>query len=200
MSEASPIVSSLFDQDETRILYVDDDPILREFASVNLSGEQASVALAADGIEALEQLRGVLPDIMVLDLEMPQMDGFEVLARLRDDPAWAGLPVIVATGREDVVAIDRAFELGATAFVVKPVHWRLLGYQIRYVLRDRQPPAAAGAGELGADLTRSLANLAAEGARFIAAAVRRDPRLRPAAADFADALEHAAALTAAARA
>ena len=120
MSEASPIVSSLFDQDETRILYVDDDPILREFASVNLSGEQASVALAADGIEALEQLRGVLPDIMVLDLEMPQMDGFEVLARLRDDPAWAGLPVIVATGREDVVAIDRAFELGATAFVVKP--------------------------------------------------------------------------------
>ena len=74
-------------------------------------------------------------DLVLLDLEMPVMDGFSVLARLRADAATKDLPVSVQTGREDVEAIDRAFRLGATAFVTKPLNWRLLSYQIRYVLR-----------------------------------------------------------------
>ncbi len=118
------------------IIYVDDDPILRQFACVNLASEHATVATAADGVEALESMAAFKPDIMLLDLEMPRMDGFEVLERLRASETWRHLPVIVATGREDVGAIDRAFEAGATDFVIKPLSWRLLTYQIRYVLRS----------------------------------------------------------------
>jgi PleD family two-component response regulator len=66
---------------------------------------------------------------------MPIMDGFAVLSHLRADPRTEHLDVIVQTGREDVAAIDQAFHLGATSFVTKPLNWRLLAYQIRYVLR-----------------------------------------------------------------
>ena len=119
----------------TRILFVDDDPILREFAQVNLETPTTSIDVAADGLEALNILAAGSHDLVLLDLEMPVMDGFTVLARLRADAATKDLPVIVQTGREDVEAIDRAFRLGATAFVTKPLNWRLLSYQIRYVLR-----------------------------------------------------------------
>jgi len=66
-------------QDALKIIFVDDDPILREFAVVNLTTEHATVATASDGEEALRVLDAYHPDIMLLDLEMPNMDGFEVL-------------------------------------------------------------------------------------------------------------------------
>lgn len=122
--------------DETaRILFVDDDPILREFAQVNLASPKATVDVAADGAEALRRLAVCDYDIVLLDLEMPVLNGFDTLAALRADPRTRDQAVIVQTGREDVEAIDRAFRLGATSFVVKPLNWRLLTYQILYVLR-----------------------------------------------------------------
>src|SRR4026208_328341 len=81
-------------QDALKILYVDDDPILREFAVVNLTSEQATVASAGDGAEALKLLDAYEPNILLLDLDMPNMDGFEVLAQLRRSDRWAQLPVI----------------------------------------------------------------------------------------------------------
>lgn len=175
-------------QDALKIIFVDDDPILREFAVVNLTTEHATVATACDGEEALKVIEAFQPDIMLLDLEMPNMDGFEVLQRLRASEAWARLPVIVVTGREDVGAVDRAFSAGATSFVVKPLNWRLLSYQIRYVQR-----AAAGEAQLlaardkadGAQLARQLERLALESSRFLTAALSQQPSLRPLAADFA---------------
>lgn len=122
----------------SRILFVDDDPILREFAQVNLASPLAVIEVAADGAEAVARLAACDYDLILLDLEMPVMDGFAVLSRLRADPLTQHLPVIVQTGREDVEAIDRAFRLGATSFVTKPLNWRLLSYQIRYVLRAAQ--------------------------------------------------------------
>lgn len=118
-----------------RLLFVDDDPILREFARVNLASDLTRIDVAQDGVEALEMLRSNAYDLVVSDLEMPRMDGFELLDRLRADPLTRHLPIVVATGREDVVAIDRAFSKGATSFIVKPLHWRLLAYQLRFVLR-----------------------------------------------------------------
>lgn len=190
-------------QDALKIIYVDDDPILREFAVVNLTTEHATVATAADGEEALRVIDAFQPDIMLLDLEMPNMDGFEVLERLRASETWRRLPVIVVTGREDVGAVDRAFQAGATSFVVKPLNWRLLSYQIRYVQRAAVSEAqllaanAAGHGEAGHDeaghgeaaavaqLTRQLERLALESSRFLTAALSQQPSLRPLAADFA---------------
>ena len=122
--------------DETaRILFVDDDPILREFAQVNLASPKASVDVASDGAEALRALAESDYDVVLLDLEMPVLNGFDTLERLRADPGTRDLAVIVQTGREDVEAIDKAFRLGATSFVTKPLNWRLLTYQILYVLR-----------------------------------------------------------------
>tara|TARA_R110002051_G_scaffold254841_1_gene313826 strand:- start:2514 stop:2957 length:444 start_codon:yes stop_codon:yes gene_type:complete len=121
---------------DARILFVDDDPILREFAQVNLASPHVEIDAAGDGIEALERLAVTQYDLLLVDLEMPRLDGFGLLERLRADPATASLPVIVQTGREDVEAIDRAFHLGATSFVTKPLNWRLLTYQIRFVLRS----------------------------------------------------------------
>ncbi len=135
--------------EDVQILLVDDDPILREFAQVNLSSPRTRVDVAPDGVAALEILRQGAHDLVLLDLEMPGLDGFAVLERIRADPVLRQLPVIVQTGREDVAAIDRCFHLGATAFVTKPLNWRLLSYQIRYVLRaerrarDKTPGAAA---------------------------------------------------------
>lgn len=121
--------------EKTDLLVTDDDPIMREFASVYLSSPTATVTTASNGEEALAQLKARSFDLLLLDIDMPVMNGFEVLERLRADPATARLPIIVITGREDVVSIDKAYALGATSFINKPVNWRLLAYQVRYVLR-----------------------------------------------------------------
>ena len=129
-------------EDEARFLFVDDDPILREFAQVNLASAAVEVDVASDGVDALEALARSRYDLLLVDLEMPRMDGFDLLAHVRADPATAHLPVVVQTGREDVEAIDRAFRAGATAFVTKPLNWRLLTYQLRFTLRAGRAEAA----------------------------------------------------------
>jgi CheY-like chemotaxis protein len=65
---------------------------------------------------------------------MPGINGFEMIERIRANPDFRRLPVVVVTSNEDVASIDRAYRAGATSFVTKPVNWRLLSYQLRYVL------------------------------------------------------------------
>jgi len=185
-------------KDSLKILLVDDDPILREFAIVHLSSEAAEVLTAADGVEALEILDRSAVDLVLLDLEMPKMDGFDVLHRLRDQRHTAQLPVIVVTGREDVGAIDRAFDAGATSFVVKPINWRLLSYQIRYVRRawktERILSRAHDDARTDSQRTsEALTDLARESAQFMRLVLRTAPELRPAASGYADALERLSA-------
>src|SRR5579863_4486303 len=174
-------------QEQVRILFVDDDPILREFAIVNLSNEHATVEAVPDGAAALAQVEAAAPDLMLLDLEMPTIDGFEVLRRVRADPRLKYLPIIVVTGREDVEAVDQAFQAGATSFVVKPLNWRLLSRQIRYVHRAAR--AERRLGEREGEVTQRLHALATEGARFIAQALPQDPALKDAALAFARAAD-----------
>ena len=177
-------------QDPLRILFVDDDPILREFAGVHLTTDSATVAVAADGQAALEAMVELRPDIVLLDLEMPVMDGFEALDRIRADPRTAHTPVIVITGREDVAAIDRAYEAGATSFVVKPLNWRLLSYQIRYIDRAHRGEAVLRAEVEFAQ--KSLQDLTVAGSRFLTQALGAAPDLRAAAPPYLDAIEAAA--------
>jgi CheY-like chemotaxis protein len=117
------------------ILMADDDPIMREFASVYLSSPSAEIHTVPDGLAALSRLSEAMFDVLLLDLDMPVLSGFDTLERIRADSATRDLPVIVISGREDIESIDRAYKLGATSFVTKPVNWRLLAYQIKYVLR-----------------------------------------------------------------
>ena len=143
-----------------RILVADDDPILREFASVHLSTPTATIVTVPNGLAALDVLRTAPCDLAVLDIEMPELDGFGLLATIRADAALGNLPVMMLTGHEDIASIDRAFTLGANAFAPKPVNWRLLSYQIRYVLRacslEREIGSGQGIAPQGASAERML--------------------------------------------
>lgn len=119
-----------------RILFVDDDVILTEFAKVHLSTPVATVDSAHDGNTALSMLSATSYDVALIDIEMPGLDGLSLVQRIRSDPRLEHLPIVMVTGREDVISIDRSFEVGATSFVTKPVNWRQLSHQIRYVLRN----------------------------------------------------------------
>jgi signal transduction histidine kinase len=133
MREPFPVL-----EEPVRLLFVDDDPLLCEFALVNLGADRGEVCVANDGEQALSAISTNPPDIVILDLHLPKMDGFEVLKAIRNGDATKRLPVIVITGRDDVYSINRAFSEGATSFLVKPINWRLLAYQTRYVIRAAQ--------------------------------------------------------------
>ena len=120
---------------DTRILAVDDDPILREFASVYLSTPTANVETAESAEAGLRKLECGDFDIILVDLDMPGTDGFEMIRQIRAHPSLCDLPVVVVTGSEDILSIDRSYQAGANSFVTKPVNWRLLSYHLRYVLR-----------------------------------------------------------------
>jgi DNA-binding response OmpR family regulator len=120
----------------TKILVVDDDPILLEFAKVYLATPAATIETATDVDGALALMRAQAFDIVLVDIEMPRHDGYELLEIIRRAPATRGIPVMMLTGHEDIASIDRSYELGATAFTTKPVNWRQLSYQIRYLLRS----------------------------------------------------------------
>ena len=170
-------------EDELDILFVDDDPILREFASVHLSSEKVTVKTAGDGLMALGCLKTGHPDIILLDLEMPNMDGFQFLDELKRDHPGHDFPVIVVTGREDVVAIDRAYQAGAISFVVKPLNWRQLSYQIRYVHRSHRNEMALRQARVRAEA--QLRQVASQSHEFLATALQRHPDLTLAAAGYA---------------
>ncbi|MFO1114207.1 MAG: response regulator [Beijerinckiaceae bacterium] len=125
-----------------RILVMDDDPIQCEFARVYLSTPTAEVETAENGEDGLRLLKAEKFDLAVVDLDMPVMNGFQVIRSIRNDPELRNLPIVIVTGREDVESIDRAYDEGATSFVTKPVNWRLLSYQLRYVLRAQRMAAA----------------------------------------------------------
>jgi two-component system, sensor histidine kinase and response regulator len=77
-------------------------------------------------------------DVVLLDIVMPGPDGFSLLEKIRAEPKLRHLPVVMLTGHEDIVSIDRAYSLGANSFIAKPVNWRLLSYHVRCVLRSSQ--------------------------------------------------------------
>ena len=122
-----------------RILVVDDDPLLGEFASVYLSSPCASIDVAGDAATARLQLSQNAYDIMLLDIEMPEVDGYTLLAEIRATDKH--LPVIMLTGHDDITSIDLAYQIGANSFATKPVNWRQLSYQIRHVVRTSRGPA-----------------------------------------------------------
>jgi CheY-like chemotaxis protein len=102
------------------ILVADDDPLVTDILRHKLSSRGYRVTVAADGREALERIAQGRPDAILLDAMMPMVDGYEVLRRLRADPALAAVPVIMLTARKQEGDIVSALELGADDFVVKP--------------------------------------------------------------------------------
>jgi PAS domain S-box-containing protein len=118
-----------------RLLLVDDDEVNLLLTSVALRERGFDVTEVASGRAALELLGGWLPDAVVLDALMPDLDGFETCRRLRTLPGCGSLPVLMLTGLDDDASITRAYEAGATDFFVKSNQWSLLAGRLRHLLR-----------------------------------------------------------------
>jgi two-component system KDP operon response regulator KdpE len=131
-----------------RILVVDDESRLVGFVRMNLELEGFQVSEAGNGVEALEKVRDELPDLVVLDVNMPLLDGFETLERLRE---VSTVPVIMLTVKGDEEDRIRGLELGADDYVAKPFSPRELVSRIRAVLRRVEMPAPVAKTEIKID-------------------------------------------------
>ena len=144
-------------------LVIDDDAVVRLLAREALEQSGWFVEEAENGRRGLETFTKRPPDFVLLDVMMPELDGFATCAELRKLPEGAQVPVLIMTGLEDYQSITQAYEAGATDFLVKPINGLLLGHRARYMLR---------AGHAMQELRESQAKLmqardvALEGARL----------------------------------
>jgi phosphate regulon transcriptional regulator PhoB len=120
----------------TRILIVDDEPPIIDVLEYNLKKANYEVVVARDGQEALEKARHQRPDLVILDLMLPKLDGLEVCRALRHD---SDLPIIMLTARDEEVDRVVGLELGADDYVVKPFSVRELVARVKTVLRRTRP-------------------------------------------------------------
>jgi DNA-binding response OmpR family regulator len=103
-----------------RILVVDDDRVIQQLLKVNLELEGYAVEVADDGEEALAQFELFRPDLVVLDIMMPRLDGWEVCRRLKSDTDSARVPIVLLSARAQEADVQRGTELGVAAYVTKP--------------------------------------------------------------------------------
>jgi DNA-binding response OmpR family regulator len=126
-----------------RILVVDDEPDLRSVLRFSLEAERFEVHEAADGEEGLRMACDLLPDLVLLDLMLPRMDGYKVCRALKFDDRYRNIPVFILSARSGETDRRLALELGADAFVIKPYDLKDLVARIRE--RLRKSPAADAA-------------------------------------------------------
>ena len=124
-----------------RVLVVDDEPRMIHFIRLNLEHDGFLVSEATSGARALEQLRDQLPDLILLDVMMPDLDGFETLTLIRE---ISSVPVIMLTAKGEEDDRVRGLELGADDYITKPFSPRELVSRVRAVLRRTEPAAAEG--------------------------------------------------------
>jgi DNA-binding response OmpR family regulator len=142
-----------------RVLVVEDEPDVAEMMRYNLGKEGYEVRLAVNGTDALRQVKEARPDVILLDIMVPQLNGWEICRRLKQAPETASIPVIMVTGRVEEGDKVLGFELGADDYVTKPFSPRELVARVRAVTRrGRAGDEAAGqplrAGDLEIDRQR----------------------------------------------
>ena len=143
-----------------QVLVVEDEPDIRDLVVLHLQREGFQVRTARSGADALRQVKASLPDLVVLDLMLPELDGLEVCRRLRRDVATASLPVIMLTAKGDEADRVVGLELGADDYVTKPFSPKELVARVRAVLRRARPPegpAAFSVGDLSVDFGKRQA-------------------------------------------
>jgi two-component system, cell cycle response regulator len=121
-----------------RILVVDDNPLNLRMLADWLATEHYVVNTATDGFEALAKIAAERPDIVLLDVVMPELNGFEVCRRIKADPTMADIPVIMVTALSDVDDLVRGFDAGAEDFVTKPFNFDALMARVRSQLRRKR--------------------------------------------------------------
>jgi two-component system phosphate regulon response regulator PhoB len=136
-----------------RILVVDDEKDILELIGYNLTREGFSIETAENGEAALEKARHDRPDLILLDLMLPGIDGLEVCRLLKGDPLFSSIPVMMLTAKGEDADIVAGLELGADDYITKPFSPRILLARIRAILRrerkhDAEPPATIHAGDI----------------------------------------------------
>jgi PleD family two-component response regulator len=134
--------------DPPRILIADDTPQAAELHEVYLANEGYDVRIASDGEQTLQQVAEWHPDLILLDVMMPRISGFEVCKRLRADPATKDIAILMITALDQQADVERAVEAGTNDFLSKPINKAELLGRVRSMLRVRQ---------VKGDLKRTLA-------------------------------------------
>ena len=126
-----------------KILVVDDDKSLRSLLSLVLEEEGYAITEAQNGEDCLRLFAQLQPDLVLLDAVMPDMDGFDCCAQLRSLPAGQSTPVLMITFLDDQESIERAFQVGATDYITKPIHWPVLFQRLQRLMVASQAIAQA---------------------------------------------------------
>ena len=158
-SVTKPPKTAVNHHSQPKVLVVDDDAALRLLVCAALDQSGMDVIEAADGREALESFDRYQPDAVLLDVMMPGLDGFATCRAIREKPAGTHVPVLMMTGLEVVESIDRAYEIGATDFITKPVNYTLLTYRVKYMLRGATIGNELRESETRLNKAQSLAKL-----------------------------------------
>jgi two-component system KDP operon response regulator KdpE len=144
-----------------KVLVVDDEPAIRRFLRTSLSSQGYLVSEAENGTAALDQLRRSSPDLLVLDLGLPDIDGFEIIERLRGQ--GSALPIVVLSSRSDETGKVKALDLGADDYVTKPFGIDELLARVRAAVRHRLQQEGERpvfrCGDLAVDLVRRIVTL-----------------------------------------
>jgi diguanylate cyclase (GGDEF)-like protein len=117
-------------------IIADDEELGRVLLAESVAGVGLEPLAFADGADALAAALANDVAIVLLDVDMPVLDGNEVCRRLRAEPRFSSVPIVIVTGHQDSAAVRRAFEAGATDFISKPVNWSLLPHRLEYILRN----------------------------------------------------------------
>jgi two-component system alkaline phosphatase synthesis response regulator PhoP len=121
-----------------RILIADDNPQNADLLEEYLEGDEFEVVVAADGEETLARVRSFQPDVLLLDIMMPKLSGFEVCKRLKSESATRELPILMITALDQPSDIERAVEAGADDFLTKPIHQTELVRRVRALIESRK--------------------------------------------------------------
>ena len=143
----------------TKILIIDDDPIIRLLAVEKLAEEGFQVIEAVDSATGIQLVIDEKPDLVLLDVILPDVDGYQVCRYLRALPSAQHLPIVMLTGLDDTASIVHAYDDGATDFFAKPINWKLLGYRIRYILRASRTVEQLAHSEAALASAQRLAHL-----------------------------------------
>ena len=120
------------------ILLADDDNMSRMLMKKSLANSGYQIIDAADGLEAWQLFQQNQVDLCIIDVIMPEKDGFELCKLIRSHKFGEHIPILIITGLDDIDSISKAYEAGATDFLTKPINWLLLKHRVKYILRSYQ--------------------------------------------------------------
>lgn len=117
------------------IIIIDDDPTIRYMSRISLEQAGYEVIDCENGESGLKCITSISPDAILLDVDLPGIDGFQVCEIIRSYPQCKHIPIMMLTGLKDIDSINKAYKSGATDFQTKPINWSLLPHRVKYMIR-----------------------------------------------------------------